>query len=408
VAVVRDLYGPSVAVNRVQALIGSPAGHTSAPPSLSAQRKPRILYFTSNGVGMGHLTRVLACARRHKEDAEPIVVSMSRAYAVARHEGIMAEFIPFFRSSGMEEKQWQWNLRAELIEMFRFYRPGVVVLDGNVPYSGLLAALAEFPAIWSVWLRRGMWPPGVGGHFLKHHKEFDAVVEPGEIAGMLDRGLTQETRHNARVVPPIGYLREGEALDRAAARTVLGLNHKRPAVFLQLGSGNNIHVNALRAMLIEKLSTDVQGEAPQIVIGEWQIGRRNGELPDNVTVLRSFPFARFLNAFDYSVAMAGYNTFHENIRAGLPTLFLANEHPEQDEQWLRADYARVRGCALAARTENQYDVLRMTFELSDPKVQARLRQACSRLSGQNGADNVASYVTHLAYLRRPHPAVPAK
>ena len=132
----------------------------------------KVAIVTGGSMGIGRATalqlaregaQVLACARRHRDVAEPIVVSMSRAFSVARQEGIMAEFIPFFRSSGMEEKQWQWNLRAELIEMFRFYRPRVVVLDGNVPYSGLLAALAEFPEIWSVWLRRAMWPPGVGG-----------------------------------------------------------------------------------------------------------------------------------------------------------------------------------------------------------------------------------------------------
>jgi len=404
VDLVRERFSPGVAVARVRGLIGLPE-KSDPVPNVSQRLKPRVLYFTSNGIGMGHLTRVLACARRHRETAEPVIVSMSRAYGVARKEGMMAEFIPFFRSSGMDEKKWQRTLRVELIEMFRFYRPRVVVLDGNVPYAGLLDALAEFPEIWSIWLRRAMWPPGVGAHFLERHDAFDAAIEPGDFAGAFDRGLTVAKRGNSRCVPPISYLREDEALGRAAARAVLGLDPERPAVFLQLGSGNNMQIDTIRSMVIDKLTSDIQGKVPQIVVGEWQIGLRKSTLPDSVTILRNFPFARFLNAFDYAVALAGYNTFHENLRAGLPTLFVGNEHPEHDEQWLRADFARVQGCALASRAGNPYDIGQQVFELSNPQVQKALRAACSRLPRENGADEAAAFLSDLAHTRRPHPAL---
>lgn len=403
VDVVRERYSPEVAVERVRARIG--------PPEKKAKRsnrvegfKPRVLYFTSNGIGMGHLTRVLACARRHRDEAEPIIVSMSRAYSVARTEGFMAEFIPFFRSSGMDQSTWHLTLRAELVEMFRFYRPNVVVLDGNVPYDGLLNALAEFPEIWKVWLRRAMWPPGVGEHLLKHQSEFDAVLEPGELAADVDRGLTVNRRRDSRCVAPIGYLQQEEALGRQTARTVLGLDSERPAVFLQLGSGNNMHLDTIRSLVIERLLSDARRDVPQIVVGEWQVGLNKSDLPEHVTVLRSFPFARFLPAFDFAVALAGYNTFHENLHACLPTLFLGNEHPEQDEQWLRAEYARVRGWALSARANNLYDIAERLSELSDPATQATLRSACRNIPDENGADDAASYLTELAHTRRPHPA----
>ncbi len=403
VALVRERFSPAIAVARVKDRIGSPASELPTPV-LSQSTKPRVLYFTSNGIGMGHLTRVLACARRHREQAEPIVVSMSRAYAVARHEGILAEYLPYFRSSGMDKTKWQYALRTELTEMFRFYRPRVVVLDGNVPYQGLLDALAEFPEIWSVWLRRAMWPPGVGAHFLEHRGAFDAAIEPGEYASILDRGLTVELRQDSRCVAPISYLHDDEALDRHSARVVLGLDPDRPAVFLQLGSGNNMQTRALRSLIIDKLNSDIQGETPQIVVGQWQIGLDVPDVPENVTVLRSFPFARYLNAFDYAVALAGYNTFHENLRAGVPTLFVGNEHPEQDEQWLRADFARVRGCALAARASNAYEISENLFRLSSQTVQDALRTACARLPTANGADEAAAYLAELAHTTRPHPA----
>ena len=399
---VSDRYGLDRAVARVANRIGPP-DKKIAPFFLPKQgQKPRILYFTSNGVGMGHITRVLACARRQPDRIDPIIVSMSRAFTIARAEGFTTEFLPFARSIDMPLEQWNEYLRAELVMLLRHYKPRVLVLDGNVPYPGLLQALDACPDIWTIWMRRAMWPPNVGAHFLKHENAFDAVIEPGELAGAFDRGLTVERRGSAKLVAPMRYLKEGEALERGAARALLGLDPKRPAVFLQLGSGNNIETVELMQQIVRKLTEDPPGEAPQIVIGQWQIGKTQLPPPDGAIVLQKFPFARYLAAFDYAVAMAGYNTFHENLSAGLPTLFLANEHPEQDEQWLRADYARIKGCALAARLENRYDILRQLYLLAAPACQADLRRACKGLFTNNGADEAASYLADLAYAIRPH------
>ncbi|MEM9755977.1 MAG: hypothetical protein AAF914_08290 [Pseudomonadota bacterium] len=397
-ALVAERYGPQIAVARVAARIGPPAPQPQAVPATPAD-KPRVLYLTSNGVGMGHLARVLALSRRHRDRVEPIIVSMSRAYHIARQEGFVAEHIPFFRATGVDEPRWQWMLRGEMLELFRFYRPRVVVLDGNVPYGGLLEALAEFPEIWSVWIRRAMWPPGKGQPFLHFEPQIDAVIEPGELAAAFDRGLTVGRRNAARVVAPITYLRSGEALAPSAARAVLGLDPSRPAVLLQFGAGNNIDTGALTGLVAGAL----QGpDAPQMVAATWAIGEGANDLPDGVIPLSGFPFARHLAAFDYAVAMAGYNTFHENLRAALPTLFLANEHPEQDEQWLRADFARVTGQAHAARLGNRYDILRGIAALRQPATRAALKDACRAHPFGNGADEAADYVADLAYMRRPH------
>ncbi|TCO72044.1 hypothetical protein [Rhodovulum euryhalinum] len=407
IAVLRERFAPEVAVARVAARIGPP---TASPPTASlpapatgrGHRLPRILHVTSNGIGMGHLTRALALARRHRDRAEPVIATMSRAFSVVRDEGIMAEYVPFFRGTGMAQEVWHPNLRAELTEMIRFYRPRVVVLDANVPYEGVTGAVEQFPGLWSVWLRRAMWPPGAGQGFVARQDRFDAVLEPGEIAAPFDRGPTRGSGGHVLQVAPVRYLREDEALARQAARVVLGLDPDRPAVFLQLGAGNNIRTDGLRALIAGTLAET--GPPPQIVLGQWQIGRDEGDAPEGMIGLRSFPFARFLNAFDFAVAMAGYNTFHENLAACLPTLFLSNEHHEQDEQWLRADYARICGLALAARTANSCDIVRGLEEIARPDRQAALRRACARLPRTNGADEAARYLADLAHIRRPHPA----
>jgi len=400
VAVVTDLYGPARAVARVAERIGPPPPATvrRAPPPLEA----RVLYLTSNGIGMGHLTRCLATARRLPAGVRPVILSMSRAFDVVRAQGIAAGYLPYWRSTGLDEIAWHGSLADEIDEAIRFWRPGAVVFDGNLPYEGLVNGLARHPSVWSVWQRRAMWPAGAGADALWVGRAFDAVIEPGELAAAFDPGLTVPLRDSALTVPPITFLRHGEALAPGAARAVVGLDPARPAVILQLGSGNNLALGPLRATILDAIR-DLPGDRrPQIVHADWRISAVAADLPADVIRLDTFPVARLLGAFDWAVALAGYNTFHENIAARLPTLWLSNDSPEQDRQDLRAAHAARRGLGLSARTGDTQGILRGIEALSDPRQRAMMRTACLALPQDNGADAAATWLASLARMAKPH------
>jgi UDP:flavonoid glycosyltransferase YjiC (YdhE family) len=300
----------------------------------------------------------------------------------------------------MEDALWHQSLTAEISEMLRFYRPAVFVFDGNVPYTGLVKALSEFPEMWKIWERRGMWRPGTGAKHLAQEAAFDAVVEPGELAGVMDRGLTANNRARSLAVPPIRFLRKDEALDRNAARAAIGLHRTKPAVLLQFGASNNFRTSDTLALVHAHLSRPGRAPRTQIVFGEWQISSTPISLPSDVVRLRTFPLAKFLAAFDYAIAMAGYNTFHENLAAGLPTLFLSNDNPEQDEQWRRGQYGALRGLCLTARSHDPYGISRALAVLGQESERAALRAACADLPQQNGADSVSDFLRHLAITRK--------
>ena len=59
-----------------------------------------------------------------------------------------------------------------------------------------------------------------------------------------------------------------------------------------------------------------------------------------MTHLRGFPLSQHFRAFDFSIAAAGYNSFHEVINFGLPTIFVPNRHPSMDDQAARAELAQ--------------------------------------------------------------------
>lgn len=402
VAVVRDRYGPDRAVARVAARIGPP--RASAPRHAAARAEARVLYITSNGIGMGHLTRCLASARRLPAGVRPVVLTMSKAFGVVRDQGIAAGYLPYFRSVGLPEAGWDDSLEAEIDEALRFWRPNVTVFDGNVPYPGMLAAFARHPEVWTVWQRRGLWRRGSGEGALANEGCFDAVIEPGELAAVFDDGPTAAFRDRALVVPPVMFLRADEALAHGAARAAVGLDPARPAVLLQLGSGNNFDIRGPLDRALATLRALPADRRPQIVNADWLISQAVTELPADVVRLSAYPFARYLAAFDWAIALAGYNTFHENLAAGLPTLFLSNENPEHDLQSVRAAYGAMRGLCRAARPDDPHALHAAIAELSDPAARRMIAAACARLPGTNGADEVARYLGQLAAMRKPHGA----
>ena len=56
-------------------------------------RPPRVVLVSSNGTGMGHLTRLLAYAR-HLDGVDVRFLSLSLAAPVVRDMGYPVEYIP--------------------------------------------------------------------------------------------------------------------------------------------------------------------------------------------------------------------------------------------------------------------------------------------------------------------------
>lgn len=393
--VVEESFSPAVVVRRVAGIVGKPVSQARKAPSPSRARTKRAMFVTSNGIGMGHLVRSLAVARQLDADIDPVIITMSKAFQIAESDGIHCEYLPFLRYPRLEATVWNASLQADITDMVGFYRPDILIFDGNRPYPGLCAAMEKFPGIWKLWQRRAMWPAEAGLDFLDAESAFDAVLEPGELAAALDRGPTTRSRAKTRSFPPVVYLREGEALSRTEARTALGIPQDAVAAILQLGSGNNTDRNSVIRAIDEILPRNVR-----LFAASWQNEAEAMQLSARYEALSLFPYAKFLAAFDFSIAAAGYNTFHENLSAGLPTIFVPNEHPEQDEQVRRALFAASCGMAFVARAGQPWALANACQKLLDPVVRERISTACMRLKPADGAREIAQFISHLAGMRK--------
>ena len=59
-------------------------GRAAAPATARKEKRQRIAFITSNGVGLGHLTRLLCIARRLPPTVDPIFVTMSQAFGIVK------------------------------------------------------------------------------------------------------------------------------------------------------------------------------------------------------------------------------------------------------------------------------------------------------------------------------------
>jgi hypothetical protein len=394
-ALVAKRFGPSTHVARLRNLIGRPRRSVAA--ASAPRRKRRILLVTSNGIGIGHLTRMLAVARRCPQPLEPVFLTFSQAIRIVREQGFLVEYLPYHRLLDCNIQHWNQCLREELDELLGFYDPAVLVFDGNMPYQGLLDALRDNPDVWAVWSRRGMWKPGRGEEAIARERHFDAVVEPRDLAGRFDRGLTAQDRSRTRLIDPIRLLDRDDLLSRRQARKALGIGSGRPAVLLQLGAGNNYDYGVLRrsaiALLRERYDADLS-------VAEWPIAEQPLELPDGVRAISEYPLSRYFRAFDLVISAVGYNSFHELLLAGVPTIFVPNEHPQQDDQLARARFVEHQDLGACVRVGEIYRLGACIERLLAPGERRRIAGRCARLEHGNGAVELAGLIEEMAYSRK--------
>ena len=353
----------------------------------------RILFFTSNGTGLGHLTRSMAIARRLEGRLEPLVFTLSAAAPVVREQGFPVEFAASYRTPGAGT-EWRWSrrLRGRARAAIAEADPALVVFDGAHPYLGFLDALRAEPGVRSVWCRRAMWKPGANLAALPRAAAFDAVLEPGEIAGGADRGPTVERRGEAHGVGPIVYLDRSDLLPRADAERELGLEPGRTNVLVALGQGPEV-AEATRRCLEHLTSRD----DVQVAALSSAIARSSGTgTARNVVELRAtYPMSRYYAAFDAAVSAAGYNAFHELIALGVPTLFVPMTR-DTDDQAARGRYAASKGLGRAVASPEAPELERELDALLEPEVRGAIASQLDSAPPAEGAREAADWLVGLA------------
>ncbi|SCW82822.1 UDP:flavonoid glycosyltransferase YjiC, YdhE family [Rhizobium mongolense subsp. loessense] len=372
------------------------AAEDKAPRSLPRRmgKKRRILFVATNGIGLGHITRLMAIAERLPDDTEPIFFTRSSGSALAYARGHAVDYTPSGLAIGVTDDSWNRAYAQELLTAVEAFDVSAVVFDGNRPFPGLIAVAECRRDLAWFWIRRALWR-------LDHDFDpgsqdiFDMVIEPGEFAHDEDHGPTRDMPGTV-AVPPVLLLDPGTGLPRSEAASKLGVDPGRFTVAVQLGSQRNFDLEDLPGLIFAGL---VRRNIQTVQILNPLAKPSKQEWPG---VLRTsvYPLAEYVSAIDLLVTTAGYNSFHESILGGIPSIFVPNEAPEMDDQHLRAVYAQTTGLGLCLRY-SELDRVETTLDLAlSEAFRTEVRRRLARLSYVNGAAMAANAIEQLVFSIR--------
>ncbi|NEE01449.1 hypothetical protein [Phytoactinopolyspora halotolerans] len=411
---VRERFGPEAYVARIARLIGPPSaseGRTAPfrsrtapgaadtvparPDSPRARPRRRVVFFTDNGHGLGHISRMLAIATRCSPDVMPFMLTMSEAYGIASGSGVPAEYFPSWKRLGLDRFAWRELLRIRLRQLVQRLRPELVVVDHVNPPPLLFEIAAEYPGLRTMWVRRGLWRAGRRPGGAKYSHLFDHILEPLDLAAAMDRGATTRMPHeNIHHVGPINLVDTDQMPARDEARHELGLPGDGAAILLNMSADTTQDL----VRLITHVRDNVRRRRPGATLFAPEHVLHADRLPqiDGVVMKPIYPVARYLHAFDAAVSTTGYNTFHEIVLAGTPCVFMARQTGSLDDQALRARTATLGGFGLHVDDVWSAGFVHALNTLLDPVRARRMRRAAAVAHPGNGAADAARVVSAIA------------
>lgn len=348
-----------------------------------------VLFMATNGAGLGHLTRSMAIAKRIRTinpDQEIVFLTTSVAVNILHKEGFMAYHIPPKTELPVEMTSAQWGdmLRANLEMLFSLYDIKIVVFDGAYPYAPFVQYIGARGELKKIWVKRGSEKPETIATRKEQEKYFDHIIIPSE-AGQTS--VQNDERHT--IVNPIIFINRDELLSRGQVRRLFKVPEDKLFVYVQLGAGANYNLQDRLDIIFSALRK--KGNIV-IALGESIIGDTLQIYEEDVVVIKDYPNSKYFNGFDFVVSACGYNTFHELMYFGVPTLFMPTAETGVDDQLSRAMLGVKAGIAIALEDYDQKQIEQAIDKLSNPVENQIMRENAKAFQFTNGAAEAAKYI----------------
>jgi len=355
---------------------------------------PRLLFYAVNGLGLGHVTRLLAIARQVRAqcpDAQILFVTASEADNVIYQEGFAALKVPSKTIASMARLRPQTY--AKLVQTVTWnavaaFNPAILVVD-TFPAGALHELLPLLR--WEmrrVFVYRAQQSAQANDLFFQNTLGlYDLAVvphAPGTEGIPLPRSLP------AVWTGDILLRTRADALPRPEARARLGLPAEGRVLYVTFGGGGADEVQEALAVAEAALA----GTDWIVAVARAPLERIGGQsLPAHWRSVWYYPMAECFAAFDAALSAAGYNSANELLHHGVPSVWVPFARG-LDDQFARAQQAVDAGAALASPLEAH--ALRHAVQaLADPALAQRLSMHACALSDEEGATRAASAILGL-------------
>lgn len=346
-----------------------------------------ILFVTSNGAGLGHLSRLTAIANHLPQNRSVEFLTMSTAYERMADQGYTVHYFPSGDAAGEPPETWNPIFQRYFQELVTELRPSLVVFDGTWVYTGLTDVCRTF-GIPLVWVQRGMWRESVDEKSVQRHNAksvADYVIIPGDFAGpeSVDLGGGIEPHY----VGPIMMTESHEVLSREDACAGLGLDPEGSYVLLNLGGGSISDPDSIAHVAFGLLREHAETMTPVQVVSPLA---EAGDCPPGLIRVSAYPVMSYARAFDAMITAAGYNSAQEAVGMGLPSILVPNLNTVTDDQSKRAHQLADRGLCWAV--EESTDLRAAVTRLADSSERDRMRARFAAAGPPSGGAEAAAIV----------------
>jgi UDP:flavonoid glycosyltransferase YjiC (YdhE family) len=352
-------------------------------------RRPRLLFYAVNGLGLGHVTRLLAIARRvrhHAPEAEIVFLTSSEAEDVLYREGFAAFKVPsktLRAETHLRAATYARMLHTIALNLLAAFHPHVLVVD-TFP-AGVLQEL--LPVLrWDsrkVFIYRVQRPEvALSPLMLNTLPLYDLALIPhqeGEETIPLPQGMPHLW------TGPILIRDRSEAKPRPEARRQLRLPDEGRILYITFGGGGDREMAQAMRLCVEALA-----DSPDVRLAVAQAPLYRQEVPcrPHVTPVAYYPMAELYPAFDGAISAAGYNSTMELLHHGIPTALVP--FPRQvDDQEARVQRLAEAGAALKLAPFTAESVQETANRLLSSDVAEKLRAAGQERVPDSGADRAA-------------------
>ncbi len=356
----------------------------------------RTVFLPTNGLGLGHAQRCALIAAELPTQDDILFLASHACTSLLAPKGFAAR--PMIGRSNLHELDTAHDV-ANYLRLRQELRPGdTLVFDGGYVFDSIYRTILE-KGLKGIWIRRGLWRPGQARSAnLKRETAFGQVIVPDEA---FEENRAQVTFGPAiRNVGPIVEVSRLSNTQVDATRANLARRFRqdfKQLVVTMLGSG----VAVDRTAQLQAISNFI-GMRPDVLhlVVIWPGARVPAGLgaQPNTHLVRTRSSLALAQCADLTISAAGYNSFHEFLYNGVPTIFVPQIAPIMDDQEARANAAANRGLAVAVMPE---EILRLEREIAgflDNGRGADIRQALAKVKlpepGNKDAARLISEVSH--------------
>ncbi len=362
----------------------------------------RILCYAVNGAGLGHATRLCTLSRWMRrilwfaEGRTPEIafLTTTEAPALLSAAGFPAFKLPsktIWRSSGLDVAEYRQMAKHFIWQTIGCFDPDLLLVD-TFPTG----AFDELMQILDGSFAKCLVSRQVKESFSERPafraalSLYDRVVRPHAEANC-ERLEGVKSQYFSGVV--ISVERES-VFSREKLHELLGLPLDMQVAYLSAGGGGDPNAEETLSACL-----DVLLSVPNlfVLVGAGPLYRGKRRFGARICWWTEPSVASLMGACDFAVSAAGYNSFHELMHLGVPTIFYAQEKTADEQDVRVAEAAEVGACLVWDREQPLLSLVERCMAESQT-LRERALAFCPENGARRGAEQILATILPLDRL----------